>query len=365
MSFIEDLLRAGAGYYTGKEGIKGATQVGSEGLALSEGIGTRASDATQFQPYGVTSSLANVGVGAGGGFNLSLSPEQQALQDQLLGQAQGMFGAAGSGDFAGDQAALYEQIRATQRPDEERNRQATESRLLSQGRLGLSSSAYGGGSPEMFAQEAARQEAMGRANLGARNQLLSEREQSIAGGMNLMNAGFAPQTQAMGMLGQGVQTGQLAQRGQLRGAELQAAAGSQGVESYLQGAKLANNLQQQQLQGMASGLFGSGLSPEQQFIAQLLGGGEGGAGGMMGALGVGGGNTPAWLKALGDRFGFGGASGLADSASGLNNDWLQRYIEDQGIVVNDQGDGYNPIPDSDGDGVNDIMDDFPQDPNKT
>ena len=364
MSFIEDLLRAGAGYYTGKEGIKGATQVGSEGLALSEGIGTRASDATQFQPYGVTSSLANVGVGAGGGFNLSLSPEQQALQDQLLGQAQGMFGAAGSGDFAGDQAALYEQIRATQRPDEERNRQATESRLLSQGRLGLSSSAYGGGSPEMFAQEAARQEAMGRANLGARNQLLSEREQSIAGGMNLMNAGFAPQTQAMGMLGQGVQTGQLAQRGQLRGAELQAVAGSQGVESYLQGAKLANNLQQQQLQGMASGLFGSGLSPEQQFIAQLLGGGgeggAGGAGGMMGALGFGEGNTPSWIKAIEDNFGsLWGANTNAESNA------LANYFAGGGANTGDINNFTLSDKDSDGDGVMDMFDNFPQDPNKT
>ena len=47
--------------------------------------------------------------------------------------------------------AVFDRIRATQRPDEERQRLALEERLLSQGRLGTSSATYGGGTPEQLA----------------------------------------------------------------------------------------------------------------------------------------------------------------------------------------------------------------------
>mgnify|MGYP000470828553 FL=1 len=167
------LFNLGGNYYLGDANIKRLQELGQETQTGMYAIGNEALDKATFKPYTVTSGLGNVGTTAEGGFNINLSPEQEALQSQLMGQAQGLFGQVGQ-DPAAQQAAIYEQLRATQRPEEQRQRLATEERMLSQGRLGMQSSAYGGASPELLAQETARQEAMGRANVGARQQALAE-----------------------------------------------------------------------------------------------------------------------------------------------------------------------------------------------
>ena len=108
---------------------------------------------------------------------------QPADIEALRSQYAGLAGAAGQGLLASPearQADIYEAIRATQTPEEQRQRLATEERLLAQGRLGLSSAAYGGASPELLAQETARQEAMARAGLSARQQALAEQQQEMA-----------------------------------------------------------------------------------------------------------------------------------------------------------------------------------------
>ena len=166
-SSVNQALRTGGEYYLGQENIQDVRRFGRE---MQEGAGILAEQAragAEFKPYTVTSGLANIATDPTGGFAIDLSPEQQALQAQLQGQAAGLFGQVGQ-DPAAQQAAIFEQIRATQRPEEERQRLALEERMLSQGRLGLSSAAYGGASPELLAQETARQEAMARANVGAR-----------------------------------------------------------------------------------------------------------------------------------------------------------------------------------------------------
>ena len=50
-------------------------------------------------------------------------------------------------------------MHAAQRPEEERQRLALEERLAAQGRLGTSSAAYGGATPELLALSAAEREA--------------------------------------------------------------------------------------------------------------------------------------------------------------------------------------------------------------
>jgi hypothetical protein len=97
-----------------------------------------------------------------------MSPEEQAFQ-------QGMFG--GAGQFfqqaqvpTGDrEAAIYERMRATMSPEEERQRLALEERLAAQGRLGVRTAQYGG-APEQFALAQAQEEARNRAMLGAMQQ---------------------------------------------------------------------------------------------------------------------------------------------------------------------------------------------------
>jgi len=166
---LQNVLGTAGQAYLGEQAVSAPYEIGRAGLELAEQVGQRGVEATEFKPYTVTSNLARIGTDPSGGFTTQLSPEQQALQNQIMGQAGGFFSQL-QADPAAVQADIYESIRATQRPEEERQRLALEERMLSQGRLGLSSAAYGGASPELLAQETARQEAMARANLGARQQ---------------------------------------------------------------------------------------------------------------------------------------------------------------------------------------------------
>ncbi len=275
---------------------------------------------------------------------------QPADIEALRAQYAGLAGAAGEGLLTSPeakQAEIFEAIRATQRPEEERQRLALEERLLSQGRLGLSSAAYGGASPELLAQETARQEAMARASLSARQQAMSEQQQALATatgltglasglagtssqletagigrgtalanlgltgtqagralqqqdlanilnlqqsdigaaqaqqllqqgrlglGTGLLGAGYMPQQQALALLEASRIPAQLQQTGQLAGAELQAQLGGRGIESYMQGADLANRLQLQQQQGLLSSLMGQQPTLQEQLINRILGG---------------------------------------------------------------------------------------------
>ena len=131
----------------------------------------------------------------------------------------------------------------------------------------------------------------------------------IANMQQMMAAGYLPQQQALGLFGAAELPSQLAMKGQLGGTELQAQAARSGLESYMQGANMANVLQQQQLQGMLSSVVGQQMTPQERLINEILGGKAGAdSGGFLGALGVGEGDTPDWLKSIGDALGFGGGN---------------------------------------------------------
>lgn len=85
------------------------------------------------------------------------------------GTAADEYFAAGSGMLSQDTPtaqSVYDQIRATQSPEEERQRIALENRLAAQGRLGVSTAQYGG-TPEQLAMEKAQAEARNAASLQA------------------------------------------------------------------------------------------------------------------------------------------------------------------------------------------------------
>ena len=278
---LGDALRGAGEYYLGQEGVEGAYQTGATGLEMAQQLGQQAAGAAQFKPYTVTSNLARVGTDPSGGFTTQLSPEQQALQNQIMGQAGGFFGQL-QADPAAVQAGIYEDIRATQRPEEERQRLALEERMLSQGRLGVSSAAYGGASPELLAMETARQEAMARANVGARQQALAEQQQAagIAGG--LLGAGYIPQQQALSLLQASQIPAGYADVGRRAGAGLQANLGAAGIESLLQGSKTAEANRLAQLQNLTASLAGRQDPSTGDF-----------AGGLLSSLGL-----PSWLSGL-------------------------------------------------------------------
>jgi hypothetical protein len=266
---LAGLLRTGGQYYLGQENIRGAQQLGRETQAGAQALAQEARAGTEFKPYTVTSGLANVTTTPEGGFDIGLTPQQQALQTQLQGQVGGLFGQVGA-DPATAQAQLYEQMRAVQRPEEERQRLALEERMLSQGRLGLGSAAYGGSSPELLAQETARQEAMARANLGARQQSQTEMLQAGQLGGMLQTAGYQPQQQALSMLSASQVPAGFADVGRRTGTELSTQMGLGGLEARLQAEDLANRLQLQQGDAVLGGLFGQQATAQEQILNRIL-----------------------------------------------------------------------------------------------
>jgi len=337
--------------------IPGAAQLAAEGLGLS-----------QFRPFTVTTSTGGQfgvtpqidpasGVVTGIGTQMQLSPQEQALQQSLLGQAQagltggvvgapaaesaglalmgrgreqlqrdpfgilnqqllaqraanlgGMFMGQVEAPLAGRETDIYNRIRATQMPEEERQRLALEERLASQGRLGVQTAMYGG-TPEQLALSQAQEEAQNRASLAAIQQAQAEQMQQgqlgaqFAGlGSNLAAQEAAlrdvQQQRAIQSLaaGQGMLAGGLG----LQQAQQQLGMGALSG-AYLPQAQLLNVQQaaqlypqlQQQAQLFGTGQYGetmmTGLEARliaEQARANLLGGlGTGLLGGMLSPVG--------------------------------------------------------------------------------
>ena len=110
-------------------------------------------------------------------------------------------------------SSIYDQIRATQTPEEERQRIALENRLAAQGRLGVSTAAYGG-TPEQLAMEKAQAEARNTASL---------QSMSMADQLATSQQARASQLGQMGLSGEQIQAqldsegfGQQMQLGQSR-----------------------------------------------------------------------------------------------------------------------------------------------------
>ena len=271
MGFMETMggfLGTAGNYYLSDENIKNQERFGAEAAAGASALAGRAREDIAFKPYTVTSNIGNVAGTAEGGFNINLSPEQQALQAQLQGQAGGLFGQVGQ-DPAAQQAAIYEQIRATQRPEEERNRLAMQENLFASGRGGLATAQYGG-SPEQFAFAKAQAEAQNTASLGARQQALAEQEQSLAGATGLMNAAYNPQQQALDMFGAATPAAGYADIARRTGTEIGSELELGGLTANLGAQDLASRLELQQNSGLLSAIMGKDPTAlEQAQIAKL------------------------------------------------------------------------------------------------
>ena len=255
--FAGNLFNTGLDYYKGQQGIDSARAAGGLALGTASGIGQTAADMASFKPYTVTSGLATGTTTAEGGLNLQLSPEEQARQNQYLGQSQGLFGGVGQDVGAGSQA-LYEQIRAAQAPEEERRRLQLQESMFSSGRGGVQNAMFGGGNAETFGYEQARQEAMLNAQLAARNQFGTEQERMLTQAQGLQAAGYNPQRQALDMFGAGNTPASLADAARRHQGSLYGDASLKGLEGFLQGEEMANRLEGRQFDALRTGMFGSG-----------------------------------------------------------------------------------------------------------
>jgi len=297
-------LTGGAGVGLLASAYSDLGNIGERGLRLGTELAEEQIGQAQFRPYTITT-------GTGGRFGVTqdpttgqmsttmqYSPQEQALSQALFGQAgqylgqptpgaaqlqQAGMGALGAGQslmgqpvFGMDptraastqafglggqfmtqagmptverEAAIYDRMRAAQRPEEERQALGLEERLAAQGRLGVRTAQYGG-TPEQLALAQAQEEAKNRAMLGAMGQAQAEQAQQAALGAQYAGLG----TQFAGQA-QGLSAAQQAQA-------LQAMQAGQG----LMGGSQALTAGQQQL-GMAA-LSGAYL-PQQQLISAL------------------------------------------------------------------------------------------------
>ncbi len=210
---------------------------------------------------------------------MELSPEERALQQQLLGGAGGFFGQAAQPTVDREQA-IFERMRAAQRPEEERQRLALEERLAAQGRLGASSAAYGGATPELLALSSAEREARDRSMLTAMQQAQAEQAQQAALGQQFLGAGYLPQQQLIAALQPSLIQQELAQQAQQFGTGLFGETALSGIEAQLLQEQARANL----LGGIGSNLITGLMNQQRAAAAQPSGGGSSGLGGLFGEI---------------------------------------------------------------------------------
>ena len=204
---------------------------------------------------------------AGSGVNVSmdLSPREQEL-------SRGLFG--GAGDFFSRaltpteqrEAQIFERMRAVQRPEEERQRLALEERLAAQGRLGTSSAAYGGGTPELLAMSRAQEEARNTAMLNAMQQAQVEQAQQASLGGQLLGASYLPQAEMVSALTPALRQQELAQAAQQFGTGLFGETAMSGLEARLLAEQARANL----LGGIGSSILQGQFTPQYDSSGNVL-----------------------------------------------------------------------------------------------
>lgn len=218
-------MGAGGGLLT-KAAYDRLLDVGLEARTEAEGIAETLLPMTQFRPFTVTSATGGqfgvrpdvdpvTGQVLGTEVAMGLSPEEQAIQGMLMGQSGQFFEQAGMSTGMRE-ADVYERIRATQRPEEERQRLMLEERLANQGRLGVRTGMFGG-TPEAFAMEQAQAEARNRASLMALQQAQTEQAQQQQMGLSALGGAYLPQAQLLNVQSATQLFPQIQQQAQLYG----------------------------------------------------------------------------------------------------------------------------------------------------
>jgi len=244
----------GAGY---TDQLKDLKTFGQQAQLGAERIGQDAAEATRFQPFTVMS-----GTGAGvtttpeGGTQLNLSPQEMALQNQLFGGA-GQFYQQAQAPIAQTEQDIFNRLMQVAAPERERDRLALEERLAAQGRLGTSSAAYGGATPQEMALAKAQQEQMNTLALQAREQALGEQKQYADIGQGMLGSAYVPQAALLNVLGQGLGVAGLSDVARRQAAMLQSEGQMAGLDANLQAQLARGNLTGQGLAALASALGGS------------------------------------------------------------------------------------------------------------
>lgn len=209
-----------------------------EGLSGEEGLAQELRGMLEFQPYTVTSAtggqfgMTQDPITGQRSYQVTTSPEEQALQQQALTDA-GMFFGQAATPVAQREQDVYNRMRAAMSPEEERQRLQLEQRMAAQGRTGVRTAQFGG-TPEQLAMAKAQEEARNSAMLNAMQFAGQEQQRQAQLGTGMLAAGYVPQAQLLSAL----QPGMTASERQRQSMSEQAGAYGQtyttGLEALLQ-----------------------------------------------------------------------------------------------------------------------------------
>ena len=290
--FFDNLTTGLGSIYGFNEAISDVKDVGARALQRAETAATDVAGQTQFKPFTVTSGIGGVSTTPTGGITTTLTPEQQALQQQLQGFGTQAFGMLGSpeqraaeqasvvgmltgagGGLQQREADIMQRLQAAVSPEQERQRMALEERLFGQGRLGVATNQYGG-TPEQLALEKAIAEQQAGLGVSAMEQARAEQQQqasqTLAGlqetrarlgllgdlGLQSLGASYLPQEQLLRTLQPAIDVANLTNLGQRQGAQLGASLLQSGLTGQLGAETAATNLEQSRIQAITNLLAG-------------------------------------------------------------------------------------------------------------
>lgn len=306
MSLLTDALSGAAAIYGFDKGISDVQKVGTAALERAKTEGTALAPVTEFRPFAVTSALGGAQATPTGGMGFNLTPEQEAIRQQLTQagtglisgresladvyqQAAGEFGVSGAPGMGRDvllgleaelgglglgtsrqreqdlismltsqpdmarQQQIYQELEAMQNPARQREQLALEQRLFGQGRGGVRTAMFGG-TPEEFARAKAVEEARLGSAVQARQMAEQEASRRSAQTLQALQQGQA-ETGLFANIGlQGRQLG-------LSQAELESRARQAAAQQALA-------YQGQQL-GLGTSLLGEAYRPQQELLSTV------------------------------------------------------------------------------------------------
>jgi hypothetical protein len=270
-----NLVLGGGGLAIAENAAREAEKAGQSAAARSSALAGDITAASQFKPFTVTTGLSTVNTDPTGGYNISLSPEQQFYQNELFGTAAGLLQSATQNDATREQQ-IFNRLQAMTSPGQERERLALENRLFNQGRGGVSTAMYGG-TPEQLAMAKAIEEQRSSNVFGAMQQSMAEQAQKANIGSGLFQMGYLPQQQAIASMSPAINIADIAAANQGRALQSQALLGQSGIEALLSGANTAAGTRTNALSALLN-TFASpktnaaGVVEQQSIIDRALGG---------------------------------------------------------------------------------------------
>lgn len=235
-------------------------------------------DALKFNPYTVKSSVGRMDYGDDGTTQMTLNPRGLAYQNQNLDNSMSLLNRASESPLAREQS-IYEEMRAMQAPEEQRQYDTMNQNLFSSGRGGMSVGGYGG-TPEQHAFGLAQAEARNKAALGAKDFAQKELRNQYEMGSGMGNVAYNPLEALLGATKVGMGNQEMAQRSQLDNASYLAQLGLGAGSLDANYAKIQQQMFGDLISGLSGpasaigGAIGGGL---EGLLSQIIGSGGGGS----------------------------------------------------------------------------------------